>query len=59
MKQMKRNLWQILFVFVLAIGCALSFLVIYQMPVNDVPTPFNNTTRVVYVLYSIASLFAR
>lgn len=51
------NIWLIPFIVVLLGGAGYCLYMIYHIPLNTYPTPFNETTRLTYILYSLASLF--
>lgn len=54
-----RNKWLIPFLVVLIFGVVYSvYLVCYKIPLNDLPTPFTQNTRLTYAFYSAASVAA-
>jgi len=52
------NRWFIPFIVALLAAFGYIIYLIYRIPLNDLPTPFNETTRLTYILYGLASLFA-
>ena len=50
------NRWLVPYIIVLLMALGLIIRMVYQIPLNDSPTPFNETTRLTYILYSSASI---
>ncbi|MBA7472089.1 hypothetical protein ES707_07409 [subsurface metagenome] len=52
------NIWLIPFIVVLLGGVGFIIYTVYKIPLNPLPTPFTETTRLSYIFYSVASVFA-
>ena len=50
------NRWLVPYIIALLVALGLIIRIAYQIPLNDSPTPFNETTRLTYILYSSASI---